>query len=222
DLAPSLRITVQRDNYRQLPAFVSLAKDLGARSVSFLAVDVANPNAFGRDGGGISDLALRREDLPQLAQVLSSLEKSHAREFRAGFIAESPGKLRRLHQYFAALHGSAPFPAVRCNAPEFSAVVGAQGAVQPCFFIAGPPESRAAGGDLEAALNGGAMRALRAEIQAGRRPECRTCVCSMYRPGAQLPRSWTARAGGLDAASRVETTPASSSEAASRLESTAR
>ncbi|HEX4242314.1 MAG TPA: radical SAM protein [Steroidobacteraceae bacterium] len=203
-LPPALRVTVQRDNFRQLPAFVSLAKDLGARSVSFLAVDVANPHAFGRTGDAISDLALRREDLPEFEQVLSSLDKRHARDFRTGFIAESSSKLRRLHRYFSALHGSGPFPAVRCNAPEFSAVVGAKGEVQPCFFIAGPPEPHAPGGDLEAVLNGAAMRALRTDIRAGRRPECRTCVCSMYRPGGQLlSRAPTARASGPGAASRL-------------------
>ncbi len=46
-LRPAIRVTLQRTNYRQLPAFVGLAKRLGARSISFLAVDVANPHAFG-------------------------------------------------------------------------------------------------------------------------------------------------------------------------------
>ena len=47
-VAPSLRVTLQRANYRQLPAFVDLAKQIGARQISFLAVDIANPHAFGR------------------------------------------------------------------------------------------------------------------------------------------------------------------------------
>src|SRR5262245_1010174 len=45
DVQVSLRVTVQRANYRQLPAFVDLAHRLGAHQVSFLAVDVANPHA---------------------------------------------------------------------------------------------------------------------------------------------------------------------------------
>jgi hypothetical protein len=34
---------------------------------------------------------------------------------------------------------------------------------------------------LLGALNSGPMAALRQEIRAGRRAECKTCVCSMWR-----------------------------------------
>src|SRR5882757_8671304 len=50
-VAPSLRVTLQRSNYRELPGFVDLARQTGARQISFLAVDVANPHAFGRADG---------------------------------------------------------------------------------------------------------------------------------------------------------------------------
>jgi Fe-coproporphyrin III synthase len=195
-MPPSIRVTVQRANYRQLPAFVDLAKELGGRQISFLAVDVANPHAFGRVDDFASDLALRTEDLAQFEQVLGALEHGHAQDFHSGFIAESPQKLRRLHQYFAAVQGRAPYPKVRCNAPEFSAVIGATGRVQPCFFIAGPAHAQAFGagaasatapgsdGPLAAALNGDAMAALRTAIRAGGRSECRTCVCSLWRATA--------------------------------------
>jgi MoaA/NifB/PqqE/SkfB family radical SAM enzyme len=186
-VAPGVRVTVQRTNFRQLPAFVSLAKELGARQVSFLAVDVANPHAFGRTDGFASDLALGSDDLPVLDELLCAMERDCAADFRSGFIAESPPKLRRmLLQYFAAIHGKAAYPLVRCNAPEFSAVVGATGRVQPCFFISGPVESTVRDGGNEAgalssALNGERMMALRSSIRAGARAECKTCVCSMWR-----------------------------------------
>jgi Fe-coproporphyrin III synthase len=192
-VAPGLRVTLQRANFRQLPAFVGLAKQLNAQRVSFLAVDVANPHAFGRTDDFTSDLALRQEDLPVLDELLSRMVRDHAEDFRSGFIAENPQKLRRLHQYFAAIHGQAPYPPVRCNAPEFSAVIGATGRVQPCFFISGPSDAQLpdasmpaasiepAGSGLPRILNSGSMSALRADIRAGRRAECRTCVCSMWR-----------------------------------------
>jgi Fe-coproporphyrin III synthase len=186
-VAPGVRVTVQRANFRQLPAFVSLAKELGARQVSFLAVDVANPHAFGRTDGFSSDLALRPEELPEMDELLFAMERDCAADFRSGFIAESPAKLRRILQYFGALHGKTPYPLVRCNAPEFSAVVGATGRVQPCFFISGPPAEAALWGDGKAlddfssALNGERMTALRGSIRAGARIECKTCVCSMWR-----------------------------------------
>jgi MoaA/NifB/PqqE/SkfB family radical SAM enzyme len=185
-IAPALRVTVQRANFRQLPDFVLLAKALGARQISFLAVDVANPHAFGRLDDFTQDLALTREDLQAFEQVLDLLERTHARDFRSGFIAESPQKLRRLLQYFTALHGLGAYPQVRCNAPEFSAVVGASGALQPCFFISGNVGQQPANAftDLSAALNGDSMVALRDTIRAGARAECKTCVCSMWRDPA--------------------------------------
>jgi MoaA/NifB/PqqE/SkfB family radical SAM enzyme len=188
---PAIRVTLQRGNFRQLPAFVDLAKDLGAQQVSFLAVDVANPHAFGRTDDFVSDLALRPEDLPQLEQILDSMEQAYREDFRSGFIAESPQKLRRILQYFTAVRGFGPYPRVRCNAPEFSAVIGATGRVQPCFFISGPSDARLStageqlGGDLAGVLNSSGMSTLRTAIRDGRRAECKTCVCSMWRdPGA--------------------------------------
>jgi MoaA/NifB/PqqE/SkfB family radical SAM enzyme len=183
---PGVRVTVQRTNFRQLPDFVSLAKELGARQVSFLAVDVANPHAFGRTGDFSRDLALLPDELPVFDQLLRAMERDCAADFRSGFIAENPVKLRRILEYFGAIHGKAAYPLVRCNAPEFSAVVGATGAVQPCFFISGPAEAKLDGsgttpGDLSLALNGEQMIALRRSIRIGARPECKTCVCSMWR-----------------------------------------
>jgi MoaA/NifB/PqqE/SkfB family radical SAM enzyme len=189
---PGIRVTLQRGNFRQLPAFVDLAKDLGAQKVSFLAVDVANPHAFGRTDDFVSDLALRPEDLPQLERILDSMEQDHAADFRSGFIAESPQKLRRILQYFAAIQGLGSYPPVRCNAPEFSAVIGATGRVQPCFFISGPLDARISktgaplGGDLAGVLNSSGMSALRTAIRDGRRAECKTCVCSLWRDPPHL------------------------------------
>jgi MoaA/NifB/PqqE/SkfB family radical SAM enzyme len=179
-----LRITVQRRNYRQLPAFVDLGRLVGARQVSFLAVDVANPHAFGRVDDFDVNLALSAEDLPVLDQTLSAMEHDFAAQFRSGFIAETPRKLRQIHQYFSAVCGSAAYPPVRCNAPEFSAVINAKGHVSPCFFIAGPAEALWRD-DLADVLNSESMLGLRQDIGAGVRPECARCVCSLWRePGS--------------------------------------
>lgn len=181
----SVRVTLQRANYRELPEFVVLARRLGATQVSFLPVDVANPHAFGRQSQAVPDHALQDADLPLFGDLLDALERDCAAEFRCGFIAESPQKLRRIAQYFAAVRGRAAFPPVRCNAPEFSAVIGAHGEVHPCFFISGPPQTPAWGG-LDERLNDPQLRSLRRSIRAGARPECARCVCSMWRePGAR-------------------------------------
>jgi len=179
----SVRVTLQRANYRQLPRFIELARRLRARQVSFLAVDVANPHAFGRTDDFTNNLALSRDDLGELGQILNAVEQEYSAEFRSGFIAESPNKLRRIHEYFTAVCTSAPYPPVRCNAPEVSAVIDAKGRVSPCFFIPGPPDARWRD-DLGAALNADSMVDLREDIRVGNRPECKRCVCSLWREPA--------------------------------------
>jgi len=184
--AVGLRVTLQRANYRELPRFVSLALELGVAQVSFLAVDVSNPHAFARHDDFSQGLALAPEDLPEFDALLADLERDHAAAFRRGFIAESPAKLRRLHDYFAALRGLGSFPPVRCNAPEFSAVVGVDGRIAPCFFIAAAEPGGATG--LRATLASEASSGLRADIRAGRRRECERCVCSMWREPEAMTR----------------------------------
>ncbi len=176
-----LRVTVQRNNYRELNQLVSLARELGASSISFLAADVGNQHAFGRQADeATADIALRAADLPAFADSLALLVREHAHLFSSGFIQESPAKLRRLYDYFRAVCGLGGFPAVRCNAPEFSAVLESDGSVRPCFFISGPPSSSSSTG-FEQTLNAPAMQSLRADIRAQRRTECARCVCSKWR-----------------------------------------
>ena len=179
-----LRVTVQRANYLELPRFVTLGRDLGASRVSFLAADVRNPHAFGRNvpDGFADDIGLRADDLPALGRVLDTMAQTHATDFQSGFIAESPQKLRRIHQYFAALREDGEFPEVRCNAPEFSAVIEADGALRPCFFIPGTGATASLG--LRGALNDPLMKRLRSDIRLRRRAECAGCVCSMWRDPA--------------------------------------
>jgi len=183
-----VRVTVQRANYRQLPQFVTLARELGARQVSFVAVDVANPHAFGRLSDFSSQLALQPDDLPVLEQLVDSLERDRAADFRSGLIADSPRKLRRVHQYFAAVCGLAAYPPVRCNVFDYSAVIGATGRVSPCFFIPGPAQD-VGRGELAQILNGDSMITLRDDIRSGGRPECARCVCSLWREPQQRAAS---------------------------------
>lgn len=171
----TVRCTVQRRNYRQLPAIAHLAKSLGASQVSFLAVDVLTHAAFARRDDVNRELALTVSDLPAFESVLHTLSAQHAADFASGFIAESPRKLGALREYFSALNGLGRFPSVRCNAPRFSAVFDASGRPQPCYFIA--PSAAETSSDL----NSAGLIALRGDIRAGKRDECATCVCSMHR-----------------------------------------
>jgi radical SAM protein with 4Fe4S-binding SPASM domain len=181
----SVRVTLQKRNFLELPEFVTLARTLGANQVSFLAVDISNPRAFSRRDDFRSDLSLETEDIAMLDTLLKQIESDFAEDFLSKFIAESPSKLRHIRDYFAAIRGLSELPPVRCNAPEFSAVIGADGNVSPCFFIAGPV-TNARSADLSTALNTDSMRSLRREIQSGERAECKKCVCFMWRDPASF------------------------------------
>ncbi len=176
----TLRCTVQRDNYPELPALVQLARRLGVKQISFLAIDVLSATAFGRQGGSMPPLTLLADDLPSLGATLDTLKRDFAEEFASGFIAESPEKLGRMNRFFAAGAGLAAFPVVRCNAPRFSAVIAADGRVQPCYFVPSPAAPGPAP-ELRTALNDPALIRARQQIRLGRQPACETCVCSMYR-----------------------------------------
>lgn len=179
-----LRVTVQRANYRDLPQFATLAGELGAQQLSYVAVDVANPHAFARRDDFSSDLALRPPDLPVLESIIDDMERSCEAWFHSRLIADSPRKLRRIHQYFTAVCGLASYPPVHCNVFDYSAVISATGRVSPCFFISGPPQPHCRG-QLERTLNSEEMIGLREQIRSGGRPECARCVCSLWREPQQ-------------------------------------
>src|SRR5947207_6999006 len=108
-------------------------------------------------------------------------------DFLSGFVAESPDKLRRLPQYYAALAGTAPFPPVSCNAPYMSVVIEADGAVRPCFF------HQVIGSTRREALTSIVHRnlpAFRETLSFETNPICTRCVCSMRAGRRNAPWPW--------------------------------
>ena len=89
----SLRCTLQRDNYQEMPALIHLARAWGVRQISFLAVDDITQIAFARQADFNQSMALRHDDLSAFAHVLDEVEREFATDFADGFIAESPAKL---------------------------------------------------------------------------------------------------------------------------------
>lgn len=177
DLPVHARATLHRRNFRQLRQIVSKARSMRLDGVSFLAADVAS-NAFGRADNDHrrAELLLDEADLRDFVQEVEAAERDHREDFDSGFIAESPAKLRRLPQYYAAMNGLASFPPIRCRAPWLSVVVEADGSVRPCFF------HRSIGNVRQKPL----ARIVREELPAFRRsldpsrdPLCARCVCSL-------------------------------------------
>jgi MoaA/NifB/PqqE/SkfB family radical SAM enzyme len=101
----------------------------------------------------------------------------YADDFRTGFIAESPDKLRRLPRYFAALTGLGEYPETVCNAPWVSTVIEANGDVRPCFFHA--PMGNIHQQPLGAILNAPASIEFRRNLDVRQNAVCKACVCTL-------------------------------------------
>ena len=175
------RCVLQRDNFRDLPNIVTAARDIGLDRISFLAADVSS-EAFNRPGGWdaerTGEVAPDRAGAAELERLIERLIADRAQDFRSGFIAESPDKLRRIGRYFRALHGDGDFPRTVCNAPWVSAVVEADGAIRPCFFH--PALGNLKRRPLAAILNAPESVAFRRGLDVERDPICRRCVCTLH------------------------------------------
>ena len=186
-IAPNYRVTarstLQRRNFLDLPNIIRAAHNLGLDGISFLAADVSSA-AFNRakpwDQTHISDVALTDDEVMQFAVVVEQTIQDFASDFASHYIAESPAKLRRLVQYFAALNGQAEFPSHACNAPWVSTVVEADGTVRPCFFH--QPFGNVHQNSLAEILNSEQAITFRRNLNVRTNPTCVKCVCTLNLP----------------------------------------
>lgn len=184
ELRPTLRITarttVQKANHAHLRETALAAETMGLDQISFLAADLTS-TAFNREllwpVAKQSEIGLTRNDITVLEAQIETLIESMRTELTAGFVAESPEKLRRLARHFRAHLGLEAAEAPACNAPWVSAVIEVDGTVRPCFFHA--PIGSAGQSPLHEVVNGEKARAFRASLDVPTNPTCRNCVCSL-------------------------------------------
>src|SRR5262249_34057102 len=99
------RATLHRGNFRELPNLIDHAKAMALDGISFLAADVFSA-ALGREfPAAIDTLALNADETAEFGELVEETIAGHTDDFASGFIAETPDKLRRLPQYYAALRG---------------------------------------------------------------------------------------------------------------------
>ena len=189
-LNPSFRVTgrsvIHRLNYTVWPEIIATAKELRLDQISFLPADISS-HAFNREvlwtEPRKNEIRLSRDELPLLKKTLETVIKQYKREFDTGFIAESPEKLGKIHQYYSAFYGINPFPYKKCNAPWVSVVIEADGAVRPCFFHEkmGNIHNKA----LEEILNSQESVYFRKGLDIQKNETCLKCVCYLnLSPGA--------------------------------------
>ncbi len=175
------RCTVQKQNVGRLAETVKAARQLGLRSISFLAADL-NSTAFNRPQSWPTErqaeVGLNTEELLVLEKEIEAMIRDDAGYLKTGFILEAPEKLRRIVHHFRAHQGMVEPVAPRCNAPWVSAVVESDGTVRPCFFHR--PIGNLGGRSLRQVLNSPEAFEFRRTLDIPRNPICQRCVCSLY------------------------------------------
>ncbi len=185
DFLIAARSTVQKANFSHMRETVEIARELGLKSISFLATDL-DSDAFNRPRGWPearkAQLSLTAEETEALSAEIEHMISEYDR-YR-GFVVETPEKLRRIASHFRSRLGLCDPVAPRCNAPWVSAVVEADGTVRPCFFH--NPIGNIGSQTLIDVINGPVAIEFRRNLDVSHNPVCRRCVCSLYlssRPG---------------------------------------
>jgi MoaA/NifB/PqqE/SkfB family radical SAM enzyme len=174
DFPTSSRCTVQKLNHAKLRDTVAAARQIGLRSISFLAADLTS-TVFNR---GTPLTVLEASTLALSQSEIEALDREIA-ELDTAFVVESREKLRRIVRHFRAHLGLEEPIAPRCNAPWISAVMETDGALRPCFFH--QPIGNALDEGLQNALHSSNAVDFRSTLQVSENPVCRRCVCSLYR-----------------------------------------
>jgi MoaA/NifB/PqqE/SkfB family radical SAM enzyme len=181
-LRPSFKITgrsvIHLMNFQKWPAIIDSAKKIGLDQISFLPADVSS-HAFNREvlwsDARQHEVLPQRSDLPLLKEIVELILTNYTNEFETRFIAESPQKLKKIYEYYAAFYGLNPFPYKKCNAPWVSAVVEADGTVRPCFFHQSLGNIH--NESLDKILNSDGAIEFRKNLDMDNNDICRKCVC---------------------------------------------
>jgi Fe-coproporphyrin III synthase len=183
-LDPKFKVTarcvIQKENFMDLPKIVEAAREIGLDQISFLTADVTTdafnrPELWGEEK--VSEIKLSPEELERFKQVIENFIETYSEDFKNKFIAESPEKIRRFYEYYAAFQGLTEFPLVRCNAPWVSAVIEADGTVRPCFFHEVIGDIRE--NSLSEIINSDKSISFRKNLDVRTNEICKKCVCSL-------------------------------------------
>lgn len=177
------RTVIHKLNFRHWMSIIDTAKNMGLDQISFLPADVSS-HAFNReilwDESRQHEILLEQSDLPELNNITEAIIENRASEFESHFIAESPVKLRKIHEYYSAFYNLNPFPYKKCNAPWVSTVIEADGTVRPCFFH--PPIGNIRENSLESILNNKDSIRFRKDLDMDSNNICIKCVCYLNLP----------------------------------------
>ena len=186
-IEPKYRITartvIHKLNFRTWNLTIDSAKEMGLDQISFLPADVSS-HAFNRELLWSKDrqheILVEQNELPELSAITDTIIENYKDDFESHFIAESPGKFRKIYSYYAAFYNLNPFPYKKCNAPWVSTVIEADGTVRPCFFH--EPLGNIRNNSLEEILNSSESIRFRKDLDMDTNSTCVKCVCYLNLP----------------------------------------
>lgn len=167
------RSVIAAGNAGSIESTVAAARRLGLDAVSFLRADWTS-DAF---GGEPEARRLLRPSADEVAEMAQAIARLKAAGELASFVLEDERKLGMMARDL--LLEPAVRTAPKCNAPEWSSVVEADGALRPCFFqpALGVPGSAGIAAVMESAGYADVLRGL-----GGGNPICASCVCPKHVP----------------------------------------
>ena len=189
---PGYRITgrcvIHKHNFAIWPLIIDNAKRIGLDQISFLPADVSS-SAFNREElwneTRQHEILLSKNEIYELRLVLDNILINYQDDFSNNFIAESPIKIEKIYQYYAAIHKMNPFPYKKCNAPWVSTVIEADGTVRPCFFHKSYGNIKM--NTLDNIINSEEAIHFRKNLDMQKNEICRKCVCYLnLRPGMRV------------------------------------
>lgn len=176
----SVRMVIQRRNFRSVEQMINFGKDIGIDRISFLTADVLS-QAFHRNHkgpmAGNNEILLTIEEAKEFRSIVRRLITEHVSDFQRGYISETPSKMMHLVKYFEAFHGLSPFPRNFCNAPMTSTVITSTGELLPCYFLPAYGDLRSAG--IKDQLNSEQIRFTRKQVRSYTLEQCQRCVCTL-------------------------------------------
>ena len=172
------RTVIHKINYLNWHRIIDSAKEIGLDRISFLPADVSS-SAFNRDipwdENRQHELLLSKMDLVELKNIIDVTFDRYAEAFQQSFISESPEKIMKIYEYYAAYHGLNGFPEKKCNAPWVSTVIEADGTVRPCFFHEAYGNIKEQ--SLDKIINSESAIEFRKNLDMGKNDTCVKCVC---------------------------------------------
>ncbi|MEO5594960.1 MAG: radical SAM protein [Chitinophagaceae bacterium] len=182
------RTVIHRLNFRNWPAIINSAKEMGLDRISFLPADVSS-NAFNRETAWGEDrqheILLAEDELEELQVIVDKILVDYCKDFKTKFIAESPLKIQKIYNYYAAYYDHCEFPYKKCNAPWVSTVIEADGTVRPCFFHEAYGNIKS--GTLDNIINSDNAIAFRKNLNTDKDEICKKCVCYLNLSPAKNP-----------------------------------